>query len=400
MTKDQNMLTFTRTVKIPAAHLYYAFTKRSGWNDWFSEGADGDVHKFKQLVLVWKKGQSVILRFTTLKENQQLAFTWYGAEGLPPSEVNVELHEQGDGTEVIVEHRGVSADEVERITKLWENGLNNLKSVFEDGVDLRISARPMFGVMIEDMITPDIAKKKKLPAEYGMLLSDTLKGMGAKTSGLTGGDLIVEISGVKIEDYNSVDQVLSPRNAGDMVEMHYFRGKDKHIAQVELTLRPMPEVPPTAQDFSEKVSEIYKSANAKLDEVIEGVTEEQVEYRQKPGEWNSKDIFAHMIATERDMYAWTATLVQGNETYGWTERLPARLKSIQAIYPQILDLRRGLESTQDEGVVLISELPGEFVSRKSSYVRLVNSFFMTTPYHYNDHIDQIQENLTAAQGVG
>jgi uncharacterized protein YndB with AHSA1/START domain len=370
MADDGNTLAFTRSIKAPAAHLYYAFTKRAGWNDWFCEVVEGDAHKFGQVFLVWKVGDSAVLHFTTLKENQQLVFTWYGAQDKHPSEVTVNFKEKGEETEVVVEHRGVTANKVERITKLWEGGLDNLKSVFEKGIDLRISARPMFGVMIEDMVTPEMAKDKKFPIDHGMLISETLTGMGAEASGLVGGDLVYEISGVKIEDYHSIEAVLSPRKAGDFVEMHYFRGKEKHIAQIELTLRPLPEIPPTAHDFSEKISDIYKNANAKIDEVIEGVTEEQAEYRPKPGEWHSKEVFSHLIATERDMYTWGASLVQGWESYGWTDQLPARMKSFQVVYPRILDLRRELENAQQEGVVFVAELPAEFISRKSSYVRL------------------------------
>lgn len=399
MDKAPKTLKFARNIQASAAHLYYAFTKKSGWNDWFSEGADGDALKYKQMFLIWKIGASVGLQYSLLKENEQLTFTWFGSEDSHPTEVNVNFHEQDETTEVVIEHRGVSADQVERLTKLWEKGLENLQSVFEEGKDLRISDRPMFGVHIEDMVTPELAKEKNLPADHGMLISEALKGMGAHASGLMGGDLIVEVSGIIIKDFNSIEKVIEPAKPGDVVEMLYFRGREKRVAQVELTLRPLPDVPATAQDFSEKISEIYQSANAKIDEVIEGVTQEQAEYRREQGEWNSKEVFAHLIANERDIYSWAGTLVQGNESYGWADRLPARLKSIQLVFPQIPDLRHELENAQREGVVFLAELPGEFVARKSSYVRLANSFFLTIPGHYKDHIEQIQNNLTAFQSV-
>lgn len=400
MDKDPKTLKFHRTIQSPVEDLYYAFTKKTGWNDWFSESAEGDALKHKQIFLMWKIGYSAGLQFTHLKENEHLTFTWHGSEDKHPTEVNVYFQDQGEETEVVVEHHGVSADRVEYFTKLWEEGLRNLQSVFEEGRDRRIYDRPMFGVMIKDMVTPEIAKEKNLPADHGMLLGETLKGMGAYASGLTGGDLIVEVSGVKIENYASIEKVIGPAKPGDIVEMLYYRGDEKRVAQVELTLRPLSEIPPTAQGFSEKLSEIYQSANAKIDEVTEGITEAQAEYRRKPGEWNSKEVFAHLIANERDMYSWAGTLVQGNESYGWLDHLPARLKSIQLVFPQIPDLRHELQSVQREGVGFIAELPGEFVSRKSSYVRLANSFFFAIPMHYKDHIGQIQDNLAAFQGVG
>jgi len=211
---------------------------------------------------------------------------------------------------------------------------------------------------------------------------------------------VIEIAGVKVEDFTSVEKEISQRSPGDVVEMVYYRGEEKKVAQVELSLRSMPVMPATAQDLSEKVAEIYSSANAKMDEVFEDVKEEQAEYRLKRGDWNSKEVLAHMISSERDTYDWAASLVHGHEAYPWTAHLPARLKSIQAVYPRISDLRNGIEMNQKEGVVFLTELPSEFVTRKPSFARMTSMFLLELPEHYQEHIGQIQGNLAAIQGIG
>ena len=400
MSKNPTTLKFTRTIEAPVAQVYFAFTNKSGWREWFSDGAEGDAIKLKHIFLAWKNDLSASVRFSELKENEQLKFVWHGSDDPRPTEVTVSLRDRDGQTDVEVEHRGLVTAQVERITKLWNDGLENLKSVLETGRDRRLYNKPMMGVMIADMVTPEIAEKKNLIVDHGMLLSSVLSGMGAETSGLTAGDLVVEISGIKIEDILSVEKALKPLTAGDVVEMVYYRDDEKQLAQVELSSRPSPEIPTTAQDFSDQVSNIYSSANAKFDEVFEDVTDEQAEYRPVLGEWNSKEVLAHLIASERDMYAWSGSVVQGNEAYLWTDQLPSRLKSIQVIFPIIPKLRQELVKTQQEGVIFLSELPGEFVARKSSFARMVNSFIIGTPLHYTEHIKQIHNNLVAAQGIG
>ncbi len=57
--------------------------------------------------------------------------------------------------------------------------------------------------------------------------------------------------------------------------------------------------------------------------MLKGVSEEQAEYRSDPAEWSIKDVLAHLIATEREIHAWIARRVEGQEADFALAREPA-----------------------------------------------------------------------------
>ena len=271
--------------------------------------------------------------------------------------------------------------------------------MMETGLDARLYNKPMIGIWLGELVDPKIAKKKKLAVEHGLIIGGAMKGMGAAEAGLQQEDQIVEIDGIPVHSFEDIDQALSPHVVGDMVEMVYYRQGQKMTAYVTLSTRVPPEVPSTAQALSEEMSGIYASANAKLDEVFYQINEAQAEFRPAPGEWNSKEVLAHMILSERDNYSWAATAVAGYETHPYADILPARLKSTLHLYPQVPDLRRGLNQAQDEGVSFLAEVPAEFVERRSSFVRFA-AHLQEVSLHYSDHIGQIESNLVGARDLG
>jgi hypothetical protein len=62
----------------------------------------------------------------------------------------------------------------------WEDSLENLKSVLETGVDLRISTRPMLGIAPGDF-TEAQAVALGVPVREGMRLDGLVDGMGAES---------------------------------------------------------------------------------------------------------------------------------------------------------------------------------------------------------------------------
>jgi hypothetical protein len=211
---------------------------------------------------------------------------------------------------------------------------------------------------------------------------------------------MIEIAGQKIVDMGSISNAITAHMAGDEIEIVYYRGKEKQVATVELTLMKMPIIPENAHDLSDRLGAIYRSANAKMDEAFEGASEEQAEYRMKAGEWNSKDVLAHLTLTERDVVSWASSLLNEWETHVYTSHSKTSIRSMRLTYPKIADLRTGLRQSQDGNLYFISELPTEFVSRMSRFTRLASHYLMETGPHYKEHIAQIQENLVAAQDVG
>ena len=227
-----------------------------------------------------------------------------------------------------------------------------------------------------------------------------VRGLGAEQAGLQKGDLIKSVQGLSVENYAVFDEALQDLSVGDSIEMVFIRDGQEKMCTIILSERPHPDLPSTAQGLSETLAGIFSSANAKLDELFEDVSDTQAEYRPAPGEWNSKEVLAHVIASERDTIPWVSSYLQGKDTFIYTSLLPARIKSIQAAFPLIPDLRDELVRSQDEQVYMLAELPPEFVSRKSSYSRLASNILEGTSVHYKEHLQQIADNLEGALSLG
>jgi S1-C subfamily serine protease len=98
-------------------------------------------------------------------------------------------------------------------------------------------------------ITKDLAARLKLPTDQGALVQQVVPGGPAAKAGLrggqangsglaTGGDLIVEIDGVKITNPNDVAAAIAKHKPGDKVRVKFIRGGKQREVEVTLGARP------------------------------------------------------------------------------------------------------------------------------------------------------------------
>lgn len=404
MNENTQTLEFEQIVPAPPAQVFFAFATGTGLREWLSKSAEAHAVKHPPFYLYFADENVVIGSYIEVVKDEKLVMKWRGSEDPAYSQVTVLLSEVEEGTAVRVEHAGLGTDSAWDISlamlhKLWDEGLENLAEVVRTGFDSREYNRPLLGIWLSDFVSEEHIAKLGVPVDYGHILAGVLPGMGAEIAGLKRDDVLLTLDGIPLRTYDSFAEATRPHKAGDMIAVEYFRDGEIVKTQFQLAHRPKPEVPENALALSEKMDGIYKTANAQLQEVVEEATETQIAYRSAPKEWNTRDVFAHMILTERDTYHWAASLVQGNEGRVYTAHLPARLKTIKKIMSDVPALMQGLKSSQHEGVTFLTELPSEFVARKGSYVRLATELLQGSVHHYQEHIDQIRENLTTAQAL-
>ncbi|HHU87763.1 MAG TPA: trypsin-like serine protease [Spirochaetales bacterium] len=102
-------------------------------------------------------------------------------------------------------------------------------------------------------LEPSIVKHAELNTEQGLLVSQVRSGGKAEKSGLRGGtqqvqygtsiiylggDVIVEINGIAVGEYNDLYSALTNTQPGDKVEMVVIRGNQRSKLKVELITRP------------------------------------------------------------------------------------------------------------------------------------------------------------------
>ena len=165
-----------------------------------------------------------------------------------------------------------------QINQGWTKGLKNLGSVLEEGPDLRITLRPMLGFILGE-INQKIADELSLPVCEGMRLDSLVAGMGADRAGLQKDDLIVSLDGKPIAQFADLPGILAARQVGDWIEVEFYRGPKKHQLSLELSRRPMPNIPATPQELSETLGKVYAELDRILGEVLKGTTPAQEDFR-------------------------------------------------------------------------------------------------------------------------
>jgi S1-C subfamily serine protease len=93
------------------------------------------------------------------------------------------------------------------------------------------------GVRMGDLSSDD-AKQLNVPVSEGAIVGAVDSGSPAADAGLKARDVIVSIDGKKVGSADDVVTVVAGKQAGDTVSIEYYRGKDKHTAQVKLGERP------------------------------------------------------------------------------------------------------------------------------------------------------------------
>jgi len=100
--------------------------------------------------------------------------------------------------------------------------------------------RPFLGVRYV-LLNKEMAKKNKLPVDYGALIvreilgeSALVKGSAAEKAGLREFDIILECNGEKIDEKNPLSHILEKLKIGNEVSLKILRAKKEMILKVKL----------------------------------------------------------------------------------------------------------------------------------------------------------------------
>ena len=349
--------------------------------------------------------------FARLEPGRKVAFTWHHSREPEAARIQFTLKAAGEATALTLKHTGGTGRKWAAVTPVaranWENALENLQSVVETGIDLRLARRPRMGILVADYNT-EIAARLGAPLGMGVRVGGTAEGSGAQASGLQADDVIVRLGNKQVSNYDSLGGILDSRQAGDVLPVVFYRGGQKHTAALELSAFQMPEVPPTAEALVEASQAIYREFNAAVSEMIAGVTEAEAGRQPAPGEWSVKELLAHLVACERDLQSWAAELLNGGNNAGeaqdsleYRPNVTVRLAALVARYPTLPALLEELERSQAETLALLAALPDEFVRRKHLYRRLAFWMIDMPPGHIKEHRDQFTQAIAAARpGAG
>ena len=402
---DTNMpkqtLKFEQHIKVAPSQVYYAFTNATALREWLCDVATVIPQPGGRVYMAWNRGYYVCGEYTALEQDQKIAFTWLGRGEPGQTQIQVSIKDQGGGTLVSLVHEDIGMGEAwartaQEFQTGWKNGLENLASVLQTGEDLRFTQRPMLGIIGNDF-TPKIAKALGVPVTEGLRLGGVVDGLGAQAAGLQADDVIVGVEGREITTYTSLLNALQGKRAGDAVEMVFYRGPEKKTVMMELSRRPIPEIPMDIPALAEKISQEYTKMEAELDTFFEGVNEHQASFKPAPNEWCAKEVLAHLILNERFQQSFATELISGYERQAdrFGGNLDAPIQAVISAYPTLAELLTGFKRSSAETCALFANLPQEFLEHKGSFWRLAYAG-LEWPYHFDAHIEQMRSSIEAA----
>ena len=389
-------------VQAPLKFAYRAFTNATSLREWLSDVATVVPHPHGRMYLWWAGDFYSSGHYLELEENKRLKFRWFSNIDPAPTEVTVTFTEKDGGVNVRMDHDVPQGEawqgKPESFRENWQDSLRNLKSVLETGIDLRIAERPMLGIVPGDF-TEEQANHLGIPVREGLRLDGTVDGMGAQRAGLQRDDLLVSMAGKPItNDFTSLQMAIAGKKGGDVVEVEFYRGAEKKKISMELTKRPMADVPFNPVELAKQARALFEPALVEIEKCFEGFTDEQAMKRPEPNEWSALEVVAHLIQGERFNVNYLSSLIDGYEptTDGFGGNINASVAATVKANPSIKLMMDALRRSVDELLLYVEMIPEDFVANKGSYYRF-GAGMLQPNFHLNSHTEQMREALKAAK---
>jgi uncharacterized protein YndB with AHSA1/START domain len=389
-------------VKASPQQVYFSFTHAIGLTEWMCDFATLAPHPGGRMYLWWHGDFYSAGEYTSLEPNKSIVFKWHARQDPAPSQVAITLQEKDGGTLVSLVHTIPEgkywSEHSASFQQEWGWTLANLAQVLETGLDKRTFDRPMLGVNISDF-NASIAKAMGVPVTVGIRLDFLPEEMGAYRAGLRKDDVLIELGGKPItNDFDSLVLALRGKKGGDKVEIVFYRGPEKNSLTMELARRPVSQIPWEPKGLSRVIRTKYDEGLAALTQSFEAVSESVAELRPAPGEWNAKEVLAHLIQTERHWLENLDDVVGGYPRLSddWAGNSSIHVSSTAIAYKTVQGLLDEMKRLSDEMVLYVAALPPEFVARKASYFQAATMLTEGSLPHILSHIDQIKSALNNA----
>jgi uncharacterized protein YndB with AHSA1/START domain len=398
MKSKDKALKFKQHIDAPVSEVYSAFTNATALCEWLCDGAQADALPGGRLYLWWVDGYYMSGEYIDCQVDERIVFSWLGRGEPGATRVKVTLKTEDSGTSLSLVHQNFKGRKTLSQTrkdfkKGWTHGLENLKSVLETGLDLRLATRPVLGAAGLEVVTPDMA----LSVKSGLRLQGVVEGLSAQAAGLLKDDILVRIDRQKVASFSDFVSVMQAHSAGDKVRIDFYRGAERMRTKMVLSPRPAPDVPETTEGLVEAVRKIYDQGNAILRQTFARASKEEAAFHPGAKEWSAQDVMAHLIACERETHSWIAGLIEGQGAeFEYHANLPTRIIAILAAFPTVKALFDEFKRNQQETLAMLRAVPPEFVARKRSYSRMGRELLEFSS-HYENHVDQIRAALEASR---
>jgi uncharacterized protein YndB with AHSA1/START domain len=382
------------TVQAPPMTVFQFLTVPANLQEWLCHRAVGGVAPGSSLVLFWSPGWTASAKCVQLKAPEVVALTWRGDGDPAETRVEFALEKARAGSHVLLSHSGMRASKewkqpVAEMEKGWDRSLENLKSVIETGIDLRIARRPFLGIGFED-VTPERAEREKLPVHPGIRITEVVPDSGAAKAGLQRNDIMIEIGKRAIANGAGLLSALEAHSAGETVDIRIYRNRKPRKVKATLSARKITEIPPTHKEAVAALRKARDPLIKELDGLLKGVSEEAAEKKPAPEKWSAKEVLAHLVLTEQYFRTFMVCGFAG-ATLEFTENItafPETIAGVLRVNPTLKSLRNRLKAEQDETLAVLEALREDYRNHRANHRRVVSQL-LEYPEHTRHHFKQL-----------
>ena len=368
---------------------FNAFTTATGLREWLCARAFTQPHAKGRYWMRWDDGARVEGQYLHVTAAESLSFTWRSADLPGQTTVRVLLEASDGQIEVKIAHVGFGAGSgwhecMADCRQTWEDGLANLRSVLESGIDLRHAQRPYLGI------------RWGLADHCGIRVLEVIGGNGADADGLEPGDAIRSIGANEVSGYRTMVDALESCVAGETVDVLVARNDHEVTIPVVLGAVARSEKLLGPRNIVAGVRDHQIRIQRFLSDTLAGTTEEDASQRATPDGWSVKETLAHLSTAERNLHhrlfqiimrSWDDTPA-GNPAM-LPEALAAAMSRTDTL-PRLLDR---FAQDQAETLAIFQSLRPEVFADRARYRRLAEA--VDTSEHTRQHIEQIATTLSA-----
>lgn len=389
--------TFTQTINTSPSQVYNAFINQTMLNQWFCNGSYVRAQVGGTLALDWNVGFHAASEFKTLEPDKKIVLDWQGRYEPEPTLVEIDIEGDEKQSTVTVMHSGVKDTNdawiqmIDEIERGWPEGLENLKSVLETGIDLRVQRRPIMGIT-PGAFNPQRAKELDVPVTSGLLIANVMEGFSAAEAGLQIDDVIITMDGNELGTFQQYLDATAGFKIEQTVEVVYYRGSEKLTTEMLLKERPLPQYPTTLPELINTIEELHTTVIAELRDLVSGIDAETLNTTPEEGAWSAAQVLAHLIWIERftQMMIWATE--GGNANVPYVGNNDIQLAGILHAHKanELVDV---LETELAVTCGIVKALPPSFETRKADYLSVATK--ITTgpflgPVHIRRHFPQIK----------
>jgi uncharacterized protein YndB with AHSA1/START domain len=395
---------FSKSIDMPLSAVYYALTNQAAITQWLCNNATVSAREGGAIFLNWNQPSYYVMgEFTRLETDKAIAFTWLGRGEPGQTMVEITLGKVDETTSLELAHKEIGSGEEwaetrRQIERGWTFSLENLKQVLETGLDRRVYDRPFLGILIADVVKEEEAQTWDPDLEGGIRISGTLENTGAEAIELQTQDVIVRLGDIYTKDFPALQRVVQDHKAGDSVDLVFYRSGEKRTAEMTLSARPEPQVPSAPEDLAKAMRITYDQINEELETIISGLDEATAGYSSIEDKWCAKEILAHLLTNERAFQVWISSMVDKRYLQGWPNN-PQSWVSAAANTYSMSELAEAFKKSESETVELLSLLPEDLVSRKTTYYTIAENALNFFPSHTRAHLQEMEEAIRSAQAA-